>query len=90
MKKIWSKQRLILCLCITFFLPYIPLTQGVESGTLWLGFPYKFYTVYTQNDFSVHFSIGSFLLDVFIIYLICTVLLVIADKAKKSITKERL
>ena len=90
MNKIWSKQRLILCLCITFFLPYIPLTQGVESGALLLGFPYKFYTVYTQNDFSVHFSIGAFLLDEFISNLICTLLLVIPDKVKKSITKESL
>lgn len=84
MKKFLSIQRLILCLCITFFLPYIPLTQGVESGVLRLGFPYKFYTVYTQHDFSIHFSIGSFLLDVLIIYFICTLILVIVDKVKKA------
>lgn len=77
-------RRLFPCLCITLFLPYIPLAQEVEDGVLWLGFPYKFYAVYAQHDFAVHFGVGAFLLDVFIIYLIYAVTLAIIDKCKTT------
>lgn len=88
MKKLLNNQRLILCLCIALFLPYISLTQEVESGALLLGFPCKFYTIYTQHNNAIHFNIGSFPLDVFIIYLICTLILTIVDKVKKVMEKK--
>lgn len=57
-------------------------------NALWLGFPYKFYTIYTVNDFAIHFGIGTFLLDVFIYYFIYTLIYVIADKVRNAIKKE--
>ena len=88
MKKHLRIQKFLLCLCITLFLPYVPLAQKLNSGALWLGFPYKFYTIYAQNNFSVHFSLGAFLGNLFIIYLICTLILAMIDKIKIAIKKE--
>lgn len=81
-KKLWNIQRLIHSLCIVLFLAYIPFTQKTMSDALYLGFPYKFYTIYVHNDFAIHFGIGTFLLDVFIIYFIYTLVLAIAVKLK--------
>lgn len=63
----------------------MPFAQETISDTLWLGFPYKFYTIYTPHDFAIHFGIGTFLLDVFIVYLIYTLILIIAQKIRKAI-----
>lgn len=87
-KRVWNIQRLIHSLCITLFLAYIPFTQETMSDALWLGFPYKFYTIYARDDFAIHFGIGTFLLDVFITYLIYTLILALAVKIRKAIKKE--
>lgn len=71
-KNFFNTQKLIYCLCITLFLAYIPCTQEALSDTLLLGYPYKFYTIHASKNFSIHFGIGTFLLDLFIIYLIYT------------------
>lgn len=84
-KKFLNVQRLIHSLCITLFLAYMPFAQEMISDALWLGFPYKFYTIYTLHDFAIHFGIGTFLSDVFIIYLIYTLILIIAKKIRKAI-----
>lgn len=87
-RKFLNIQRLIHSLCITLLLAYIPITQEAMPNALWLGFPYKFYTIYTVNDFAIHFGIGTFLLDVFIYYFIYTLIYVIADKVRNAIKKE--
>lgn len=65
----------------------MPFAQETISDSLWLGFPYKFYTIYTLHDFAIHFGIGTFLSDVFIIYLIYTLILIIAKKIRKPIKR---
>ena len=83
-KKVVNSQRLIYSVCLAMMIPYIPFTQEVTAGALWLGFPYKFYTIYTLNDFSIHFGIGTFLLDVFIVYVIYTLVSILIDKVKNN------
>lgn len=83
-KKAINSQRLIYSVCLTMIVPYIPFAQKVTAEALWLGFPYKFYTIYALNDFSIHFSIGTFLLDVFIIYVIYTLVSILIDKIKNK------
>ena len=86
-KKFFNMQRFIVCLCITLLVPYIPITQKVVSDALWLGFPYKFYVIHAYEKFSTHFSIGTFFLNIFIIYLIYTLILIIANKIKTAIKR---
>ena len=81
-------QRFIFCLCITSLVPYIPITQKVVPDALRLGFPYKFYVIYAHEKFSTHFSISTFFLNVFIIYLIYTLILIIVNKIKTAIKRE--
>ena len=86
-KRFWNIKRLIHSLCIVLFLAYIPFTQKTMSDALYLGFPYKFYTIHVRNDFAIHFGIGTFLLDVFITYLIYTLVLAIAVKIKRVVKR---
>lgn len=66
-------------------IPYIPFAQEVTTEALRLGFPYKFYTIYILHDFSIHFNVGTFLLDVFIMYIIYSLVSSLIDKIKNKV-----
>lgn len=84
-KSLINRRRLIYCIGLTFIVPYFPFVQENTGNTLWLGFPYKFYTVYyTQNGFSIHFGIGTFILDLIVFYVICTLILVLVKKMQNK------
>jgi ABC-type uncharacterized transport system permease subunit len=86
-KKALDIRRVFYSIGLTLLIPYIPFTQKIAEDVLWLGFPYKFYAIHVlNNNFSIHFSIETFLLNVFIIYVIYTLILVLIDKLKKEET----
>lgn len=82
MKRYHKIEELFIVIGFVMCIPYIPLTQKIEENLLLLGFPYKFYSIHinTQQIISIHFSMGNFLLDIIIIYVIYMLL-------KKTISK---
>lgn len=51
---------------------YIPLFQEVTNDVIRMGFPSNFYSIHVNQTktISAHFSITTFLLDVFIMFLV--------------------
>ncbi len=82
-KRFLNVQRLIYSICLTMCISYIPFAQEVTSESIRLGFPYKFYTIHISHGFSIHFGIGTFVLDVLIIYLIFSLGHMVIQKLKK-------
>ena len=82
-KRFLNVQRLIYSICLTMCISYIPFAQEVTSESMRLGFPYKFYTIHISHGFSIHFGIGTFVLDVLIIYLIFSLGHMVIQKLKK-------
>lgn len=84
MKKFLTSQNLLYSICLAMFISFFPFTQEKTSEVLRLGFPYKFYTIYTSHNSSIHFGIGTFLFNVLVIYLIYTLVFATINKIKKA------
>lgn len=49
-----------------------------------MGFPYKFYSIHLNafGEFAIHFAVGTFILDVLIIFVIYTIVLALICRIK--------
>lgn len=84
-KKFLKVKNLFYSICIAMSMSYLPFAQNSDKAdTLWLGFPYKFYSIHINmfRGFAIHFAIGTFILDVFIVYVLYTIILNLIDKRK--------
>lgn len=73
-------QRLLLSISTTLLVSFIPLTQELTNNILWMGFPSKFYSINVYNNFSVHFGIGAFVVDVVLMYMVFSFLCFVRTK----------
>lgn len=83
MKK-FKAMNLIYSICLTMLVSYIPFIQENEAENLRMGFPYKFYTIHINSfgKFSIHFSIGTFALNVLIFYIILMLIFALIKKSE--------